>query len=91
MEKMMPYKIGRNIFIRTVTMIYTGKLAEVYDDELIIVEAAWIADTGRYSQAIATGNFDEVEPYPDNAEVIVNRKAIVDAFHVDWKLPRTQK
>jgi hypothetical protein len=85
------YTIGKNYFIRTVTMIYTGKLVEVTGSDLIIADAAWIADTGRFAQAIATGIFSEVEPYPDGVLVNVNRGAIVDSCAVTWELPRTQK
>lgn len=86
-----PFKVGKNYFIRTVTMIVTGKLKAVYDNELVLTEASWIADTGRYTQAVASGDFDEVEPYPDKAELIVGRGSIIDALAVSWKLPREQK
>jgi hypothetical protein len=86
-----PYQIGKSYFIRTVTMIYTGKLEAVYDKELVISSASWIADTGRFAQAVATGKFDEVEPYPDNVKLTIGRDAILDAMPVNWALPRTQK
>ena len=47
-----PYEIGANYLIRTVTMIDTGRLVAVTDQELVIEEAAWIADTGRFTQAL---------------------------------------
>lgn len=86
-----PFQIGKSYFIRTVTMIYTGKLEAVYEKELVISSASWIADTGRFAQAVATGNFDEVEPYPDDVKVTISRDAILDAMPVKWALPRTQK
>lgn len=86
-----PYKIGENYFIRTVTHFNTGKLIRVTAKELVLKDAAWIADTGRFMQAIRDGKLNEVEPYPDGEEVIVGRGAVVDA--VAWKhaLPREQK
>jgi hypothetical protein len=78
-----PFQIGKSYFIRTVTMIY--------EKELVISSASWIADTGRFAQAVATGNFDEVEPYPDNVKVTIGRDAILDAMPVNWALPRVQK
>ena len=87
----MAYVVGEKYFIRTVAMIYTGKLVEVHDKELVITDAAWIADTGRFAQAVATGCFFEVEPYPDSAQVIIGREAILDALIVKWDLPRDQK
>lgn len=86
-----PYKVGENYFIRTVTHFNTGRLIRVTPKELVLKDAAWIADTGRFMQAIRDGKLNEVEPYPDGEEVIVGRGAVVDA--VVWKhaLPREQK
>jgi hypothetical protein len=85
-----PWHIGKNYFIRTVTMIVTGRLVAVHAQELVLVDAAWIADTDRYAQAVASGNFMEVEPYPDGREVIVGRGGIIDATTIPV-LPRIQK
>jgi len=86
-----PYKIGKNYLIRTVTMIYTGKLLEVFDKELIITNACWIAETERWADTCEKGIFKEVEPYPKTAKVIIGKDAILDAFEVSWKLPTEQK
>ena len=85
------YIIGENYLIRTVTMIYTGKLVKVFEKELVITDASWIPETERWADSVAKGNFKEVEPYPDNSEVILNREAILDVTKVNWKLPREQK
>jgi len=84
-----PYVIGANYLIRTVTMIDTGRVVRVTTHEIILKDAAWIADTGRFAQAVATSNFDEVEPFP-NGEVIVGRGAVIDACQIAV-LPRVQK
>jgi len=86
-----PFKIGKSYLIRTVTMIYTGKLEAVYDKELVISSAAWIAETKPWAESVKTGEFNEVEPYPDKCLVTIGRGAILDASPVDWKLPREQK
>lgn len=85
-----PYKIGSNYLIRTVTMIYTGKLKAVYDKELVITSAAWIAETERWADSVKEGKFKEVEPYPDG-EITIGRGAILDAVPVKWTMPREQK
>lgn len=90
-EKKHPYKIGENYFIRTVTHHYTGRLTEVYENELVIVDAAWIADDGRYTEAVKSGAFNDIEPYPDGREVVIGRGAIVDACVIEFPLPRKQK
>ena len=86
-----PYQVGKNYFIRTVTHHLTGKLVKVTSKELVLVDAAWIADDGRFMQALRDGSVKEVEPFPDGAEVVVGRGALIDA--VIWKhdLPREQR
>ena len=73
-----PYEIGAGYFIRTVTFHLTGRLVEVTEQELVIEDAAWIADDGRFADAIKTGAFSEVEPYPDG-KVIIGRGAVARA------------
>lgn len=85
-----PYKIGKGYFIRTVTHHYTGRLIRVLPQELVLEDVAWIADDGRFSEALKTGEFNEVEPYPDG-EVIIGRGSILDAFQINSKLPRSQQ
>lgn len=84
-----PWVIGKNYLIRTVTMIQTGRLVAVTQQELVLEDAAWIADTGRFADALKTGKFNEVEPFPDG-QVIVGRGAVIDAVQIT-ALPREQK
>lgn len=86
-----PYRIGAAYLIRTVTNYYTGRLVAVGPQELSLTDAAWIADTGRFTQAVAAGSLQEVEPYPDGATVIIGRGAVIDAVEITWDLPRRQK
>jgi hypothetical protein len=86
-----PYVVGKNYFIRTVTHHYTGTLVEVHEHELVLTDAAWIADDGRFAQAIEKGEFSEVEPYPNSARVIIGRGAVLDAHQVAFSMPRSQK
>lgn len=86
-----PWVVGASYFIRTVTHHYTGKLVSVYQDCIVLVDAAWIADDGRFAQAVKDGSFSEVEPYPDGVEVIINRGSIIDACQVGFVVPRGQK
>lgn len=85
-----PYEIGKNYLIRTATMIDVGRLVEVTDQELILEDAAWIADTGRFNEALKNGTFNEVEPFPDG-RVIVGRASVVDACEFNHKLQRIVK
>ncbi len=85
-----PYPTGQNVFIRTVTMHYTGKLVRVTNSELVLEDAAWIADSGRFSVALSAGTLNEVEPYPPG-EVVISRGAVVDVSRWNHALPRTVK
>lgn len=80
-EQKHPFKIGANYFIRTVTHHHTGRLVEVTPTELVLEDAAWIADSGRFSNALKNCSFDEVEPFPPG-RVIVGRGALVDAVEI---------
>ena len=84
------YEIGQNYLIRTVTYAQTGKLVAVCDKELVIADAAWIADTGRFADAVLSCDFEEVEPFPPGRRVIVNRAAIIDVTPIDT-LPMKQQ
>ena len=83
------WQIGKNYLIRTVTMIDTGRLVAVTSQELVLEDAAWVADTGRFADAVKKAEFGEVEPFPDGL-VIVGRGALIDAVLIN-KLPRSQK
>ncbi len=84
------WRIGEAYIIRTVTMILTGRLEKVTPNELVISSAAWIAETGRFSETIKNGTLKEVEPYGDN-EVIIGRGSLIDATIWTHKLPRDVK
>ena len=85
-----PYQVGKAYFIRTVTFYYTGRLVRVTAQELVLEDAAWIADTGRFADALEKGDFSEVEPYPAQ-EVIIGRGAVIDAVLWEKALPKKQK
>ena len=85
------WKVGENYFIRTVTYHFTGRLIRVTPSELVLVDAAWIADAGRFSECMAKGSVNEVEPFPDGLEVIVGRGSLIDAARWTHPLPRDVK
>ncbi len=84
-----PWQIGKIYLIRTVTMIQTGRLTRVTPQELVLEDAAWIADTGRFANALISLNFAEVEPFPPG-EVIVGRGSLIDAVEIS-DVQRSQK
>src|ERR1017187_499279 len=72
------YPVGKNVIVRTVTMIYTGKLLEVTDSDLVLVDCSWIPETERFMKFVAEGAVKECEPYPDGLSVYINRGALLD-------------
>ena len=77
-----PWEVGKVYFIRTVTYHLTGRIKWVGKTELLVTEAAWIADSGRFADALQKEEFSEVEPFPAGSEVIIGRQSIIDAVQV---------
>lgn len=76
-----PWVIGKKYFIRTVTMHLTGELISISNQELVLKDAAWIADSGRFNEALKDiSKCNEVEPFP--SPVIVGRGSIIDATEI---------
>ncbi len=86
---LMSQLMSKKVFIRTVTHHFTGRLVYFDKQMLKLSDAAWIADDGRFADALKTGNFSEVEPYPN--EVYVGRGGIIDISEFLHDLPRVQK
>jgi hypothetical protein len=86
-----PYVIGKSYYIRTVTHHYVGMLKSIYKNELVLSNASWIADSGRWYNALQSGVLIEIEPYPSDVNVIIGRGAICDCSNWNHELPREQK
>jgi hypothetical protein len=80
---------GQSVIVRTVTYHYTGRITEVTDKWITLDDAAWIADSGRWADALRDGTLSEVEPYP--GQVMISTGAVVDISPWLHPLPRTQK
>lgn len=81
--------IGKCYLIRTVTHYYTGRLIAITDTDLVLEDAAWIADTGRFHDCLKNGTYNEVEPFVEPC--IVFRGGLIDATEIKSQLPRSQK
>ena len=88
-EVKFPFGIGNKVLIRTVTHIQTGEITELVGNFVVLKDAAWIADTGRFNECLGKGTFSEVEPM--TCKCIVNITAIIDAFEWQHALPRGVK
>jgi hypothetical protein len=81
------FESGRSYFIRTVTYHLVGTVKVVVGNFMLLTDASWVADGGRFANAISKGKLEEVEPVGD---AIVNLDSIVDAFPWKHKLPDKQ-
>lgn len=79
---------GKSFFFRTVTYHLTGRVTKVIGNFAVLEDAAWIADSGRFMQAIKEGRLNEVEPV---GEAIINLSSVTDMFPWKHKLPMEQK
>ena len=76
----LPFEIGKAYFFRTVTHHLTGHVTAIDGKFLTLETAAWIADDGRFNEAMKTGVFSEVEPFSE--KVFINTDSLIDA--TDW-------
>lgn len=83
-----PFAIGKAYLIRTVTYHMLGRIEKISGDFLIMTDASWVADSGKFSTAITKGELSETEYVGD---AIVNLTAIVDAFPWGHKIPKETK
>ena len=80
--------IGKKLFIRAIPFHWVGKVKGRIGDFLELENASWVADSGRFMQAIKDGNLHEVEPV---GQAFVNIKAISDFIPWNHDLPKEQK
>jgi hypothetical protein len=76
---------NKNVYVRTLTFHYTGHVVSGDEHSLVLEEAAWIADSGRFGEALLSGMLNEVEPFPAG---LVYVSAIVDVTEWRHELPR---
>lgn len=84
-----PFVPGSKWFIRTVTNFWTGEVVSVVGGFIVLKTCAWIADAGRYSDAVSADALREVEPAEDGTLVAI--ASIVDARPWTGDLPTKQK
>ena len=80
--------VGQKMFIRTVTYHLVGKVVKITGHFFVLKDASWIADSGRFMNAIKEGQLDEVESVGD---ALVNINSITDMFPWKHALPKEQK
>jgi hypothetical protein len=86
-----PFVKDAAYLIRTVTMTLTGKVDRVVGQFVVLKAAAWIADTGRFNEAIKIGESKLSEVEPVEVDVFVGVGSIVDVYEWKHALPRAVK
>ena len=81
--------IGKAFYFRTVTYHALGIVTRKISEKIYQLEkASWIADSGRFMQAIENGELREVEPV---GTMFLNLDTVTDFFPWKHKLPSDQK
>ena len=87
-----PFSVGDAILHRSVTMIEIGRITRLGMSPVPWIEledGGWVADTGRFSAALATGSLSEFERAP--GRFIVWLGAGCDTWPWPHALPQTTK
>jgi len=85
----LPFEIGGSYLFRTVTYFLLGKVKEIKGSFIELEKASWVADTGRFNEAISKGSLSEVETVA--VPVWLNASSIVDVFEWTHALPKESK
>lgn len=73
-------EIGKIYSIRTVTMIFVGRLKDVNSQEFLFEDVAWIPETERWASFVKDCAHKEAEPYIK--PVVIGRGSLIDATEV---------
>jgi len=79
--------VGEKFYFRTVTYHLTGRVKKIIGFMLELENAAWIADSGRFMNAIKEGKLNEVEPV---GRAYINIQSVTDFFPWAHPLPEKQ-
>ncbi len=80
--------IGKSFFFRTVTYHLVGKVVKRFGHFMQLKDASWVADSGRFMNAIKNGILNEVEPV---GNAFINIDSVTDFFEWKHNLPKEQK
>jgi hypothetical protein len=87
--RVLPDMVGKAFYFRTVTYHWVGRVAGVFGGKfLYLTDASWIAESGRFMQAIRDGALNEVEPV---GHAFVNLDTVTDFIPWVHELPTEQR
>ena len=80
--------VGKKWFFRTTTYHMVGRVIKRIGDFIQLENALWVADSGRFTNAIKEGKLNEVEPV---GLCFINLDSVTDFFPWSHDLPKDQK
>lgn len=80
--------VGKSFYFRTVTYHVVGKVEKLIGKFAVLSMASWVADSGRFMNAIKEGTLEEVEPI---GQMFVNLDTVTDICNWVHALPTEQK
>jgi hypothetical protein len=87
------FQTGEKYFIRTVTYHTVGVCVDVVDGFVVLKNAMWVADSGKFANALKEGfekqSNSELEPFP--SFVYINISSIVDFVIYEPEIVLIQK
>ena len=88
-----PFEVGKQYLFRTIGYHWLGRVQSVRGRFLILEDASWVADTGRYSEALAgkIGELSSSELEPSPRPVILNMDHVTDSVEYPFQIPRGVK
>ena len=81
--------IGEKMLFRLVTYFWVGRVKKIVGNLIFLEQASWVADTGKFSDFIETGEAEELEFVGDGSGF--NAQAIVDFHKFKHNLPTCSK
>jgi hypothetical protein len=85
----LPFTVGDKVLIRTVTLYQLGVVRRITDEFIELSDGGWVADMGRFGEALATGKVNEFERAP--SWCLVARGSIVDIHPWAHEIPKVTK
>lgn len=80
--------VGSKFYFRTVTFHQVGEVKKIVGRFAYLKNASWVADSGRFNEAIKNGTLSEVEHVGD---AFINLDTVVDFFPWKHSLPKESK
>jgi len=80
--------VGKCWFIRTITYHQVGRISKIIGNMFVMEDASWVADSGRFMNALQDGKLNEVKPV---GRSLISISSIVDMFPWNHPLPKSQK